>query len=130
MFNCTKKFMEKNKIRNRIGWVMSAIPVCALLAGSINKLSHKPHLIENIPYINLTLLAFISLFCVAVYLIPKTSNIGFFLLCSYYGGVIVGELAMGEFPLIGILLSICLYVGTMLRRPRLSGLENTSCRYK
>ncbi|MEM9546525.1 MAG: hypothetical protein AAGA77_11170 [Bacteroidota bacterium] len=115
--------MEVKKTRKIIGWVLSALPVLAILGGSINKLSGNPELAEKLPYIDLTVLAIISLICVVTYLIPKTSNIGFFLLCSYYGGAIVGELAMGEFPLVGIVLSIFLYVGTMLRKPELSGLN-------
>ena len=115
--------MEISKTRRIIGWVLSALPLVALLGGSINKFSGNPELAANLPYISsLPLLAVLSLTCVALYLIPKTSNIGFFLLCSYFGGAIVGELAMGEFPLVGIVLSVCLYVGTMLKKPELSGL--------
>jgi len=115
--------MKPNKTRNIIGWVLSAIPLLAIVVGSINKFSGNPELIEKMPYISsLPLLATLSLVCVIIYLIPKTSNIGFFLLCSYFGGAIVAELAMGEFPLIGILLSVFLYVGTMLKKPELSGL--------
>ena len=115
--------MEVSKTRNIIGWVLSALPLGALLAGSINKFTSNPELAAKLPYINnLPLLGVISIICIALYLFPKTSNIGFFVLCSYFGGVIVGELAMGEFPLVGILLSIALFVGTMLRKPQLSGL--------
>ncbi|MEM7162168.1 MAG: hypothetical protein AAF487_06960 [Bacteroidota bacterium] len=116
--------MKISKTRRIIGWLLSAIPLLAILGGSFNKLSNNPELVEKMPYIaNIPLLGVLSLVCVIIYLIPKTSNIGFFLLCSYLGGAIVGELAMGEFPLIGILLSICLYVGTMLKKPALSGLN-------
>lgn len=112
-----------SKTRNIIGWVLSALPLLALLGGGFNKISNNPELAAKLPYIdNLPLLGIFSVSLVIIYLIPKTSNLGFFLLCSYFGGVIVGELAMGEFPLIGILLSICLYVGTMLKKPELSGL--------
>jgi branched-subunit amino acid permease len=115
---------QVSKTRNIIGWVLSALPLLALVAGAAkNKIPNNPELAAKIPYINsLPLLGILCLVLVALYLIPKTSNIGFFLLCSYFGGVIVGELAMGEFPLIGIVLSICLYVGTMLKKPELSGL--------
>lgn len=116
--------MKINKTRNIIGWGLSTLPLLAIGGGSINKLSNNPELMEKLPYISsLPLLGVLALSCVALYLYPKTSNIGFFLLCSYFGGVIVGELAMGEFPLVGIILSICLYVGTMLRKPELSGLD-------
>ena len=117
------KTIEVSKNRKIAGWVLSAPPLLALLGGSFNKLRGSEELAAKLPYItSLPLLAAVSLTCVVLYLVPKTSNIGFFLLCSYFGGVIVGELAMGEFPLIGILMSVLLYVGTMLRKPSLSGL--------
>lgn len=113
-----------NKTRQIIGWALSALPVLAMTGGGINKLRDNPELAEKLPYISsLPLLGALSVLCVAIYLIPKTSNIGFFLMCSYLGGAIVGELAMGEFPLVGIVLSVCLYVGTLLRKPELSGLD-------
>lgn len=112
-----------NSTKNKIGWVLSLIPAAAMLAGSFNKITQNPELVEKLHYIkSLPLLGALAILCVALYLIPKTSNIGFFLMCSYMGGAIVGELEMGEFPLIGILLSICLYVGTFLRKPGLSGI--------
>lgn len=112
-----------NKTRLAIGWVLSALPVLAMTGGGINKLRNNPELVEKLPYISsLPLLGVLAITCVLFYLIPKTSNIGFFLMCSYLGGAIVGELAMGEFPLVGLVLSVCLYVGTMLRKPELSGL--------
>lgn len=115
--------MEVNKTRKIIGWVLCAPPILALLGGTINKMRNNAELAEKLPYIDsLPLLGALALACVIVYLVPKTSNIGFFLMCSYFGGVIVGELAMGEFPLVGLALSVMLYVGTMLRKPELSGL--------
>ena len=120
----TESTVAISKNRKIIGWILSAPPLLALIGGSINKFSNNPELVEKLPYISsLPLLGAVSLICVILYLIPKTANIGFFLLCSYFGGVIVGELAMGEFPLVGIALSVCLYVGTLLRKPALSGLS-------
>lgn len=116
--------MKLNRNRTIVGWVLSGPPVIAMFGGSYNKISQNPDLIDKLPYISsLPLLGLISLICVILYLIPKTSNVGFFLMCSYFGGVIVGELAMGEIPLVGIVLSICLYIGTMLRKPELSGFD-------
>jgi len=112
-----------SKTRNIIGWIMSAAPVLAMTGGGVKKLMGNAELAAKLPYISsLPMLGVLSLSCVILYLIPKTSNIGFFLMCSYLGGAIVGELAMGEFPLVGIVLSVFLYVGTMLKKPELSGL--------
>jgi len=68
------------------------------------------------------LIGVVEIFCVLLYWIPKTSNIGFFLFCSYAGGIIVGELILGDIPIPGIAIAIMIYTGTMLRKPSLSGL--------
>lgn len=115
--------MTVNKTRNIIGWVLSAPPVIAVAFGAFNKISGNPEVVEILNNLNIdpVILGLLGALCVVLYLVPVTSNLGFFMLCSYYGGVIVGELAMGEFPLVGILMSVLLYVGTMLRKPYLSG---------
>ena len=117
--------MEITKTRKIIGWGITAIPLLALVAASLGKLINHPELVEKLAKINITniqILGFILFVCIALYLIPKTSNIGFFLLCSYFGGIIVGRIAQGESPMLGIGLAILLYLGTMLRKPELSGL--------
>ena len=117
--------MKVNKTRKIIGWVLSALPLAALSAAAFAKLTRNPKIVEGLGGINVTnpqLLGGVLLTCLILYLIPKTSNIGFFLLCSYLGGVIVGEIAQGENPMVGIGLAVLLYVGTMLRKPELSGL--------
>ncbi|MFT5990930.1 MAG: hypothetical protein ACI9K9_002394 [Neolewinella sp.] len=52
---------------------------------------------------------------------PKTCNIGFFLFCSYCGGIIVGELILGDVPLPGLATGAMVYIGTLLRKPSLLG---------
>jgi len=96
----------------------------ALTAACLGKLTASEEIVENLAQYNIhpQLLGVVLLGSLALYLVPKTSNIGFFLLCSYMGGVIVGELVRGEMPIVGIVLATLLYVGTMLRKPELSGL--------
>jgi len=116
--------MQVNKTRKIIGWVLSAIPILALTFASISKLMGAPEMVESSAKMNINaqLLGAVLLVCLVLYLFPKTSNIGFFLLCSYLGGVIVAEIIRGDMPTAGIVLSVLLYVGTMLRKPELSGL--------
>lgn len=118
---------EISKTRRTVGWVLSALGFLPIIASGIAKLSGVEALRASLASINLDyLMPFIGgleLLCVALYLIPKTSNIGFFLLCSYVGGIIAAEMAMGAIPpIIGVVVAIFLYVGTMLRKPQLSGL--------
>ena len=69
------------------------------------------------------LIGFIELGALALYWIPKTMNIGFFLLASFGGGIIVAEVVAGDIPIPGIIVSSLFYAGTMLRKPSLSGLS-------
>ena len=118
--------MEINKTRKIIGWVLSIVPIVAVAGSSLAKLTGRSEVVDGLAQVNITnpaLLGGIQIICLALYLIPKTSNIGFFLLCSFFGGVIVGSLAQGDSPMVGIGLSVSLYVGTMLRKPELSGLN-------
>ena len=64
----------------------------------------------------------IELICLILYWIQKTSNLGFFLLCSYVGGIIVAEMVAGGPPIPGVPVAVLLYVGTFLRKPSLLGL--------
>mgnify|MGYP000365590244 CR=1 FL=1 len=116
--------MQISKTRKIIGWALSAIPLSALVFASFGKLTGNPELVESLAKININaqLLGAVLLACIILYAIPKTTNIGFFLLCSYLGGVIVAELGRGDMPTVGIGLAVLLYVGTMLRKPELSGL--------
>ena len=73
----------------------------------------------------MSFIGILEILCVALYWIPRTINIGFFLLCSYAGGIITAELiaVQGQaLPIPGVPLAIMLYVGTMLRKKNLSGL--------
>ncbi len=62
------------------------------------KIMNGPKMAEGLGAINITnapLLGGIEIACVVLYLIPKTSNISFFLLCSYLGGAIAAAIAQG-----------------------------------
>ena len=117
---------EIPKWRYYLGWAMSVFVCLGIVASGTAKLLKAQQLVDSLAKINLqdyiTTLGILEITCVVLYLIPKTSNIGFFLLCSYIGGIIASELAMGFGPSIGITLAVVLYVGTMLRKPELSGL--------
>jgi len=56
---------------------------------------------------------------VLIYWIPRTSNLGFFLFCSYIGAITVAEMLMGDFPLPGLTIGGMIYLGTLLRKPTL-----------
>jgi hypothetical protein len=71
----------------------------------------------------LMLMGILEIVILILYWIPRTMNIGFFLLASFGGGIIVAEIVTGEMPIAGILITTLFYVGTILRKPTLSGLD-------
>lgn len=114
------------KARKITGYILSILPSLMITFSGVAKIAGVPEMIDNMRNIKLgeftSFIGVLEIICVIVYWIPKTSNIGFFLLCSYTGGIIVGELVGGGMPIPGLMLSTMLYVGTMLRKPNLSGL--------
>lgn len=117
-----------SKTRKIAGYALSIIPSLMILMAGIMKVIGNQGMLENMNKITnwgdkMLLVGLIELGALAFYWIPKTSNIGFFLLASFGGGIIVAEVVAGDFPLPGIIVSTLLYVGTMLRKPSLSGLN-------
>ena len=99
-----------------------------ILMAGIMKVIGNEGMLENMNKINnwgdkMLLIGLIELVALALYWIPKTSNIGFFLLASFGGGIIVAEVVAGDIPIPGIIVCTLLYAGTFLRKPSLSGLS-------
>ena len=121
---------DSSKARIITGYVLSIIPSLLLVFSGVMKLLGDEFMVQNFTELKLlpamTMIGLIELLCVALYWIPKTMNLGFFLLCSYLGGVIVAELIQVGgigLPIPGLPLAIFLYVGTFLRKKDLSGLN-------
>lgn len=116
-----------SKGRKIAGYVLSILATIMLTISSIAKIVGVEAMKENlgkIPNIGDSVLAIgsMELLLLAIYWIPKTSNIGFFLLCSLGGGLIVTEMISGQVPIPGLIITTLIYVGTLLRKPSLSGL--------
>ena len=116
------------KTRKITGYLLSALPSIMVLLSGIVKFIQNTALLDPLEKLGVeshaVLIGMVEVLCVILYWIPKTSNLGFFLFCSYAGGIIVGELILGEFPVPGLFTAVMIYLGTMLRKPSLSGLEN------
>jgi len=117
---------EISKIRRISGYVISIMASSIIGFSAMIKLIGKELMEENMVKLHMeditTFLGVAEVICLIIYWTPKTSNIGFFLLCTYMGGVIASELFLGYTPYTGIGVAILLYLGTMLRKPELSGL--------
>jgi hypothetical protein len=117
-----------SKTRKIAGYTISILASLMILMAGIMKVIGNEGMLENMSKITnwgdkMLLIGLIELSALALYWIPKTSNIGFFLLASFGGGIIVAEVVSGSFPLTGIMVTTLFYVGTMLRKPSLSGMN-------
>ena len=120
--------LEISKTRKITGYVLSILPSLMIVFSGMNKILGSEWMVQamnTIPNIGemTPFIGALEISCVILFWIPKTSNIGFFLLCSYTGGIIVAEIVASHTPMPGIVLAIFIYLGTMLRKPYLSGLR-------
>ena len=116
------------KTRKIIGYILSILPSLMIVFSGSNKILGAEWMVQamnTIPNIGeiTTYIGMLEIACVIIYWIPKAGNLGFFLLCSYTGGIIVAEIVANHTPLPGILLATFIYLGTMLRKPSISGLS-------
>lgn len=126
------KFHEDqiSKAQKVIGYVLSILFSFQILMAGFLKVIKEDGIVErmgNIPNWGdkLLFIGVLELILLALYWIPKTQKLGFYLLCAFVGGVIVAEVAAGTHveqgappaPLVGIVTSVLLYAGTILRKP-------------
>ena len=117
-----------SKTRRIAGYTLSIIPSLMILMAGVMKIIGAAEMQANFAKLpnfgdKLFFIGALELILLALYWTPKTMNIGFFLLCSFGGGIIVAEIVSGGMPIPGIVVSTLFYVGTMLRKPSLSGLN-------
>lgn len=114
-----------SKPQRIMGYVLSLLPSLAVLGSGFTKFFSNTEihiLLERLGMAeHAVMIGLIEIGCVLLYWIPKTSNIGFFFFCSYIGGIIVGELILGDVPVPGLAIGAMIYVGTLLRKPSLLG---------
>lgn len=114
-----------SKTQRIAGYILSLLPSLAVLGSGFIKFFPDTEIHLLLEQLGMAqhaiLIGLIEIGCVLLYWIPKTSNIGFFLFCSYIGAIIVGELVVGDFPLPGLTIGAMIYIGTILRKPSLLG---------
>lgn len=116
------------KAQKITGYVLSILFSINIFMAGILKVIGEASIVErmnNIPNWGnkLMFIGLLELVLLALYWIPKTQKLGFYLLCAFMGGVIVAEVAAGTHegmppaPLVGIITAVMLYAGTILRKP-------------
>jgi hypothetical protein len=116
-----------DKTRKIAGYTLSILASAMVFFAGISKLMASEEMIKSmnaLPNFSKLLLFVggLELVLLLLYWMPKTSNLGFFLLCSFGGGCIVAEIVMGHPPMGGIMVCTLFYLGTILRKPSLLGL--------
>ena len=117
-----------SKARKIAGYTISIIASFMLFMAGIMKIIGNEEMKINMTKVTnfgdkLMLIGILEIIILILFWIPRTMNIGFFLLASFGGGIIVAEIVTGEMPVAGILVTTLFYVGTILRKPTLSGLN-------
>jgi|GEM_PF-581159 len=115
--------------RRIFGYLLSVLASLAIFGSGIIKFFPDNDIHVLLEQLNVAehavLIGLIEIGVVVLYWIPKISNIGFFLFCAYAGGITVGELILGDFPLPGLAIGGMIMVGSVLRKPSLLGWERT-----
>jgi hypothetical protein len=118
------KFHEDHigKAQKITGYVLSILFSFQILMAGVLKVVGEDAIVEranNIPNWGdkLLFIGVLELVLLALYWIPKTQKLGFYLLCAFVGGFIVAEVAAGTAPIVGIVTAILLSAGTIIRKP-------------
>ena len=112
---------KTNKI---IGYVLTILPTLLIISAGIGKIFGIEATLENMSKVPnfedlIVFIGVLELVIMALYWFPKTKRLGFFLLCSFCGGIIVAEMVSGQIPVMGIVISVMFYIGTFVRMPSL-----------
>ncbi|MGY0393271.1 DoxX family protein [Bizionia sp. KMM 8389] len=113
-----------SKTQKIAGYAMSILFSVQIIMAGVMKLFLAAPIVENMNAVTnwgdkTLFVGILELIILALYWIPKTQKLGFYLLCSFVGGVIVAEVVAGKPPIAGILVSVLLYAGTALRFPKI-----------
>ena len=109
------------------GRICSALPVFMMIFSAVMKLAKPPDVVAGFAHLgwpeHLALsLGILEVFCVALYLIPRTAVLGAILVTGYLGGAVATHVRLGEPYFIPILLGVLAWGGLYFRDPRLRAL--------
>ena len=106
------------------GYIMSTLPVLALLLSGVMKLVKPASVVEGFVHLGYAgsqalAIGIVELACVAIYVIPRTSMLGAILLTGYLGGATATQVRVGESFFGAIVLGMLVWGGLFLRDERL-----------
>jgi hypothetical protein len=109
------------------GYILSALPVLALVMSAIMKFAKPPSVLEGFAKMGYppsapTQLGVVELICTVIYLIPSTAVLGAILLTGYMGGAVASAYRIGEPWIMQVLLGVLIWGGLYLRDLRVRAL--------
>ena len=109
------------------GWIVSVLPVLALVMSAAMKVMKPPEVVEGFAKLgwgeNLALtLAIIELGCTLIYLFPRTAVLGAILVTRYLGGAVATHVRIGDPFYVPIILGVVVWIGLWLRDARVRAL--------
>jgi|AntRauTorckE5430_2_1112549.scaffolds.fasta_scaffold15876_2 hypothetical protein len=112
------------KAQKITGYILSILFSFQIFMAGIMKVIGNPDMTENMAKLgsigeNIFLVGIGELFLLLFYWLPQSRKLGFYLLCSFVGGIIATELIGGRPIFIGISTATLLYAGTIMRFPSL-----------
>jgi len=113
-----------SKARTWAGRVLGVFVTLAFMGSAISKLAHLPKVIEEltragIPEGAIVPIAILELSCLALYLIPRTSVLGTFLLTGYIGGAIVTHIIGRQSFAPPLMIGLLMFASAYLRHAEL-----------
>ena len=107
-----------------VGRALGALVILAFLGSAVSKLAHVPKVVEGltragIPERAIVPIAILELSCLALYVFPRTSVLGTFLLTGYIGGAIVTHMVGRQNLAPPLILGILMFAGAYIRQSEL-----------
>lgn len=109
------------------GRILGVLVTIAFIGSSLSKLAHVPKVVEGltqsgIPAGAVVPIGILELCCLTLYLFPKTSILGTFLLTGYMGGAIVTHIIGRQNLLPPLIVGILMFASAYLRHSDLRNL--------
>jgi len=112
--------------QQRWGWILSGFATLALIGSAMTKIGRLPKVLDGLIHAGFSAeaivpVALLELSCLALFLIPRTTVLGAFLLTGYFGGATVTHIVGGENIAVPLAVGLVIWVSAWLRVPALQG---------
>jgi hypothetical protein len=121
-----KTIMEKqtkSKTRKIAAWVIIGLVGALVIMSATMKLTHAEELVTNFTkwglIDNLTFIGIGELIFIILFIIPRTSSLGFLLLTAHFGGAIATHLQHQESYVMPAIILTFIWIGNYLRNPEM-----------